>query len=291
MAYQGRRGSYCQEAAAKAFNVSPFDSLIPCTSMEDAFLSLENLSADRAVVPAENSLDGPIDRNLDLLLRHEDVKIVGEVILPVDHCLLSLPDASISDICRIVSHPQALRHCSERIRELDVDVDEVDNVAEAARFVSEYGIFDTAVIGSRIAAKEFGLRVLECNFQDLEVNYNRYLQLGFGLDSGCWEGTVTKKTTVAFSLDNGASDLFRAMCVFEAGGIKVTRVEQRPNKKNPVRVVEKENGKGGYLDYVFVLDLEGCWSEMKVKKAITGLEKFAGFVRVLGSYASRYGNI
>ncbi|CAL9114920.1 unnamed protein product [Musa textilis] len=74
--YQGVRGSYCQEAAAAAFNSSTAAedsgrlSFLPCSNMEDAFAALEDGSADRAVAPMENSLDGPIHRNLDLLIRH-----------------------------------------------------------------------------------------------------------------------------------------------------------------------------------------------------------------------------
>ncbi|ONK62992.1 uncharacterized protein A4U43_C07F10270 [Asparagus officinalis] len=255
--------------------------------MEDAFSALEDFSADRAVVPAENSVDGPIDRNLDLLLRHEDVNIVGELVLPVNHCLLSLPGVKISGVRRVVSHPQALSHCKRRLEELNVEIDEVDSAADAAKFVAENGIGDTtAVIGSKVAAGEFGLQVLEHNFQDPTVNFNRYLQLGLGSGSAIRPGE-TRKTTVAFTLDSGVSDLFRAMWIFEVRGVRVTRVEHRPNRANPIRTVEKETGKAVKLDYVFVLDLEGCGSDPKVKAALTGLAEIAGFVRVLGSYTSK----
>lgn len=282
VAYQGGRGSYCQEAAAEAFRSVSFDSFA-CNNMEDVFSALEDFSADRAVIPAENSVDGPIDRNLDLLLRHDNVKIVGEAVLPVNHCLLSLPDTQISGLRRIVSHPQALNHCKGRLQDLDVNVDEVDSAADAAKYVAENRIADTAVIGSKMAAQEFGLQVLEHNFQDPTVNFNRFLQLGLGSGSGI---AGIHKTTVAFSLENGVSDLFLAMWIFEVRGVRVTRVEHRPNRASPIRVVEKETGRVVQLDYVFVLDLEGSGSDPKVKAALTGLTEIAGFVRVLGSYTS-----
>ncbi|RZS07632.1 hypothetical protein BHM03_00038498 [Ensete ventricosum] len=257
--YQGVRGSYCQEAAAAAFNSSTAAedsgrfSFLPCSNMEDAFAALEDGSADRAVAPMENSIDGPIHRNLDLLIRHPGVRIVGELILPVDHCLLTVPSARRS----------ALRRAP--------------NAASAAEWVAENGIRDTAVIGSEMAAREFGLQVLERNFQDQPpgANVNRYLQLALG--SGKENG---KKTTVAFSLERGPSDLFRALWTFESRGVRVSRVDHRPNRANPIRVVEKAT----YIDYVYFLDLEGPESDPRVKSGIRLLHEFAGFVRVLGSY-------
>ncbi|KAF8364911.1 hypothetical protein HHK36_026228 [Tetracentron sinense] len=280
VAYQGVRGSYCQEAAVKAF--SSICNAFPCNQMEDAFDALEDKAADCAIIPVENSIDGTIDRNLDLLLRHDHVKIVGELILPVNHCLLAVPGTSRSDLRRIVSHPQALSHCKTKLESLDLEVDEVSNAADAARFVSENRISNTAVIGSRIAAKEFGLQVLEQNFQDRVGNFNRFAQLGLEPSPVRKENYSCRawKTTIAFSLENGVSDLFRALWVFESQNIPVTRVEHRPNRSSPVKVV----GKHRYFDYVFILDLEGSVCDSGVKTALSQLEEISPFLRVLGSY-------
>ncbi|WOL09589.1 hypothetical protein Cni_G18342 [Canna indica] len=291
VAYQGSLGSYCQEAAARVFPSQACEAF-PCAHMEEAFVLLEDHSADRAVVPAENSLDGPIDRNLDLLLRHPGVRIMGELVLPVNHCLLSLPGAPRSGLRRVISHPQALSHCRRSLEALDLEVDEVSSAADAARFVAENRVADTAVIGSRIASREFGLRVLKPNFQDHQVggNFNRFLQLG--LDAGGGQGissaSSAHKTTVAFTLDGGATDLFRAMSIFESRGVNVLRVDHRPNRAKPLRVVDRAGeglGKVTYLDYVFVLDVEGSASDPGVEAAIACLKEQATFARVLGSYA------
>ncbi|XP_008811651.1 arogenate dehydratase/prephenate dehydratase 6, chloroplastic-like [Phoenix dactylifera] len=294
VAYQGGRGSYCQEAAAKAFPPSSSwkQLIIPCSEMEEAFAALEDGAADRAVVPAENSVDGPVPRNLDLLLRHPRVCIVGELVLPVNHCLLSLPHAPRSALRRVVSHPQAISHCRDRLRALHLRVEEVASAADAARFVAENRIADTAVIGSQIAAHEFGLRILENNLQDLASNFNRFLQLGLTGSTGAVvvepnldNNNNNHKTTVAFSLERGVSDLFRAMWIFESRGVRVTRVDHRPNRSSPVRVEERdEAGEIARFDYVFVLDLEGTASDPNVEAALAGLKEIAGFARVLGSY-------
>ncbi|XP_058084012.1 arogenate dehydratase/prephenate dehydratase 1, chloroplastic-like [Magnolia sinica] len=271
VAYQGVPGSYCQEAAIKAF--SSICTALPCNHMEDAFQALEDKTAHRAIIPIENSIDGPIYRNFDLLLRHQGVRIVRELILPVNHCLLAVPGASTSSLKRIVSHPQALSHCKSKLKSLPhLEIEEVPNAADAARYVSENHIADTAVIGSKIAGREFGLQILEQNFQDGNGNgnFNRFLQLGlepFPEPQGT-EKSRAWKTSIAFSLENGASDLFRALWLFESRNITVTRVEHRPNRLNPVRVVKEETGDVRYMDYIFILDLEGNLWDSSLRKRV-----------------------
>ena len=62
--------------------------------MESVFDALESEAADRAVVPVENSLDGVIERNYDLMLRHPNIHVVGELLLPINHCWLEVRGAS-----------------------------------------------------------------------------------------------------------------------------------------------------------------------------------------------------
>jgi len=101
VAYQGVRGSYCQEAAVRAFQRC---DALPCEGeMESAFEALESDAADRAVVPVENSLDGVIGRNYDLILRHPDLHVVGEILLPINHCLLAVRGVFLSKWRRWVS--------------------------------------------------------------------------------------------------------------------------------------------------------------------------------------------
>ncbi|AQL05541.1 evolutionarily conserved C-terminal region 10 [Zea mays] len=71
-----------------AYQGVPGCDAIPCDQFEVAFQAVELWITDRAVLPMENPLGGRIHRNYDLLLRHR-LHIVGEVQLPVHHCLLA----------------------------------------------------------------------------------------------------------------------------------------------------------------------------------------------------------
>lgn len=284
IAYQGARGSYCQEAAVMVFPNVP--QVIPCDQMDEAFQCLEEKTADRAVVPIENSIDGVIGRNFDLLLRHHGVQILGELVVPVNHCLLAMPGVSMPRLKRVLSHPQALSHCRTRLLSMDVEIEEVSNAADVARYISDNRILDTAVIGSKIAAKEFGLTIVEENFQDMIGNSNRFLQLGPAnaapAPSSSTLGSM-EKTSVAFSLSSGVSDLYRAMWQFETRGVPVVRVEQRPNRSKPVWIGGSD-GEATYFDYIFIFDVEGSLSDKNVSSSVRELEEMTAYLRVLGSY-------
>ncbi|PWA38096.1 prephenate dehydratase, ACT domain protein [Artemisia annua] len=70
----GVSGAYSESAAEKAY---PNCETVPCEQFDILFQVVENWTADRAVLPIENSLGGSIHRNYDLLLRH-GLHIVGE---------------------------------------------------------------------------------------------------------------------------------------------------------------------------------------------------------------------
>jgi arogenate/prephenate dehydratase len=293
VAYQGMRGSYCQEAAVRAFQRC---DAVPCEGgMESAFEALESDAADRAVLPVENSHDGVIERNYDLMLRHPELHIVAELLLPITHCLLAVRGAAKRrTLKRVISHPQALDHCQRRLVALGMQVETVDNTASAARFVAENGIDDTAVIGSKIAGREYGLQVVEEDIQDDSSNTTRFLILSKpnkrNNNSSSHPGP---KTTVAFSLKEGTADLFKALSIFAVKDIKVTKIESRPQRGNPLRMVMNEDQEGDrskcYFEYVFFVDLEAPVSDDhpgKLKRALDQLRQIASFLRVVGSYST-----
>jgi len=291
VAYQGLRGSYCQEAAVRAFQRC---DALPCEGgMESAFQALESDAADRAVVPVENSLDGVIGRNYDLMLRHPDLHVVGELLLPINHCLLAVRGAGKRrTFKRVISHPQALAHCERRLGALGVEVEAVDNPASAARFVAENRIDDTAVIGSKIAGREYGLQVVEEEIQDDSSNTTRFLILTKKNPNNKSSALPGSKTTVAFSLKEGTADLFKALSIFDVRDIKVTKIESRPQRENPLRMVTNEEQDGDsskcYFDYVFFVDLEAPVADDRpdrVQMALDRLRQIASFVRVIGNYS------
>ena len=70
--------------------------------------------ADYAVLPIENSSAGIVSENYDLMVEYGHC-IVGEQIIKIEHALLGVPGAKLSDITDVYSHPQALMQCARDV--------------------------------------------------------------------------------------------------------------------------------------------------------------------------------
>ncbi|MBP1749740.1 MAG: prephenate dehydratase, partial [Deltaproteobacteria bacterium] len=105
--FQGEHGAYSEVAA---LNHDPSLISIPCVEFAEVFEAIADKELDFGIVPVENSLEGAITPVIDLLLE-TDLKIVGEISLPICHCLLTLPETNHYDIRIVASHPQALAQC------------------------------------------------------------------------------------------------------------------------------------------------------------------------------------
>nr|XP_023927623.1 arogenate dehydratase/prephenate dehydratase 1, chloroplastic [Quercus suber]POE91703.1 arogenate dehydratase/prephenate dehydratase 1, chloroplastic [Quercus suber] len=279
VAYQGLPGAYSEAAALKAY---PKCETVPCDQFEEAFKAVELWLVDKAVLPIENSVGGSIHRNYDLLLRHR-LNIVGEVQLQVNHCLLGLPGVRKEEIKSVLSHPQALAQCDIMLNNLGVVRINTDDTAGAAQMVASTGLRDTGAVASARAAEIYGLDVLAEKIQDDDDNITRFLVLARehiipGADR-------PYKTSIVFTLEEGAGVLFKALAVFALRDINLTKIESRPQKQRPLRVVDDSNeGSAKYFDYMFYIDFEASMAEPRAQYALEHLQEFATFIRVLGCY-------
>ncbi|KAJ8761832.1 hypothetical protein K2173_004681 [Erythroxylum novogranatense] len=279
VAYQGLPGAYSEAAALKAY---PKCETVPCDQFEDAFKAVELWLVDKAVLPIENSLGGSIHRNYDLLLRHR-LHIVGEVQLAVNHCLLGLPGAKKNELKRVSSHPQALAQCEMMLSKLGVVRVSAEDTAGAAQMVALSGMRDTGAIASARAAEIYGLDILADKIQDEKDNITHFLILA---REPIIPGTDRPyKTSIVFSLEEGPGVLFKALAVFALREINLSKIDSRPLKNRPLRVVDDSNkGSAKYFDYIFYVDLEASMAEPRVQYALGHLQEFARFLRVLGCY-------
>ncbi|KAG6415155.1 hypothetical protein SASPL_122558 [Salvia splendens] len=249
VAYQGVPGAYSEAAAGKAY---PKCEAIPCDQFEVAFQAVELWVADRAVLPVENSLGGSIHRNYDLLLRHR-LHIVGEVQLPVHHCLLALPGVRREHLRRVISHPQALSQCEHTLTRMGLSVarEAVDDTAGAAEYIAANALPDTAAIASARAA-----------------------ELPF-------------KTSIVFAHEKqGTSVLFKVLSAFAFRDISLTKIESRPHRSCPIRIVgDADTGATAkHFEYLYYIDFEASMAEARAQNALSEVQEFTSFLRVLGSY-------
>ncbi|KAJ6397133.1 hypothetical protein OIU77_022052 [Salix suchowensis] len=309
VAFQGMPGAYGEAAALKAY---PKCETVPCEEFEAAFKAVELWLVDKAVLPIESSVGGSIHRNYDLLLRHR-LHIVGEVQMIVNHCLLGLPGVPKEELKRVLSHPQivvwnehwngkidranseyyspplqfngALEQCDMTLSKLGVVRVSTDDTAGAAQMVAASGERGTGVIASARAADIYGLNILLEKIQDDDDNITRFLI--FAREPIIPGTDRPHKTSIVFTLEEGPGMLFKALAVFASRDINLIKIESRPQRKRPLRVVDDSNkGSAKYFDYLFYVDFEASMAEHRAQHALAHLQEFASFLRVLGCYAT-----
>ncbi|KAG6417675.1 hypothetical protein SASPL_119861 [Salvia splendens] len=283
VAYQGVPGAYSEAAAGKAY---PKCEAIPCDQFEVAFQAVELWVADRAVLPVENSLGGSIHRNYDLLLRHR-LHIVGEVQLPVHHCLLALPGVRREHLRRVISHPQALSQCEHTLTRMGLSVarEAVDDTAGAAEYIAANALRDTAAIASARAAELYGLQVVADGIQDDSSNVTRFVMLAR-------EPIIPRtdrpfKTSIVFAHEKqGTSVLFKVLSACAFRDISLTKIESRPHRSCPIRIVgDADTGATAkHFEYLYYIDFEASMAEARAQNALSEVQEFTSFLRVLGSY-------
>ncbi|XP_057526150.1 arogenate dehydratase 2-like [Amaranthus tricolor] len=273
VAYQGVPGAYSQLAAEKAY---PNCEAVPCEQFETVFEAVEKRLVDRAVLPIENSLGGSIHRNYDLLLRHR-LHIVGEVNVRIRHCLLANHGVKLEDLKRVLSHPQALAQCENRLAKLGLIREAADDTAGSAEYIANHQLKDVGALASATAAKIYGLHVLAEDVQDSPYNITRFMMLArkpIVPMSG-----RPFKTSIVFTLNEGPGELFKALAVLSLRQINLTKIESRPNR-------DVKNGSLKCFNYFFYLDFEASMADEAAQNAVKNLEEFASSLRVLGSYPS-----
>ncbi len=271
VAFQGEPGAYSEQAV---FNYFGEVETLPCESFDAVFDAVNSGKCNAGLIPIENSLAGSIHQNYDLLLRNQ-LHIVGEYLLRVRHCLISMPGVKKEDIKKAISHPQALGQCAAYLRNLGIKPESVYDTAGSVKILKESGARDTAAIASKRAAQLYGMQIIEEGIEDNAENYTRFLAIRMeavvpaALSES--KGEKEAKTSIVFTLKNQPGALFKAMSVFALRDIDLTKIESRPLQGKP-------------WEYLFYIDLIGAVQEDTVRRALEHLGEYAVTLRVLGSY-------
>ena len=263
--FQGVEGAYSYgamhayfEEDIKSYHVKTF---------RDAMEEVAAGNADYAVLPIENSTAGIVADIYDLLTEYK-LFIVGEQVLRVEHVLLGLPGAKLSDISCVYSHPQGLAQCKAYLEEhRDWKKAEVSNTAAAAKKVSEEKEKSHAAIASRDAGKFYGLEILAENICKNDQNVTRFIILG---KNPVYQKDASK-ISVCFEARHESGTLYNVLSHMIYNGLNMTKIESRPIP-------------GKTWEYRFFVDFEGNLRDSAVKNALRGMEAETSYMRVLGNY-------
>lgn len=290
IAYLGPRGTYSEEAAlqragqAAAASGEPTgpghdqraaappgesSRLVPFTSIPATVRAIEEGAADEAVVPVENSLEGIVTHTADLLIHHTQLKIRGEIVLPIHHCLVLQSGVGRRDVQVVYSHPQALAQCRGYLSRHLPGAEPVASLSTAGAVRDMQGSDrPAAAISSVRAAGIFGADVADRGIEDVATNKTRFVVLA-ERDA---DPTGRDKTSICFDFsEDAAGTLHGALGELASRGINMLRIESRPDRRSLGR-------------YIFLIDLEGHRTDGVVREALQGIRARATMFRILGAY-------
>jgi chorismate mutase / prephenate dehydratase len=262
VAYLGPEATFTHQAAIQRFGSSLRYS--PQKTIADVFTEVSKNRAEYGVVPVENSTEGVVTHTLDMFV-DSDLKVVAQLVLPVQHCLLS--NWRRSEIKILFAHPQALGQCRVWLQNnlSRVEIIETSSNARSAELAAKQK--GTAAIAGILAAEKYKLDVIEYDIQDNAYNATRFIVLGRQYTPP----TGHDRTSIMLSLTDKVGVLYSALAAFRRYRINMTKIESRPSKRKA-------------WEYLFFIDMDGHVQDKKVQKALAALSEHCNFVKVMGSY-------
>lgn len=263
VAYLGPEGTYTQAAVIKHFGQAVRN--LDVKTIADVFRVVEQGKAHFGVVPVENSTEGVITHTLDCF-SSSDLKVCGEVQLPINHQLLSNADG-LTNVHKVYAHPQALAQCRGWLERYLPDAEVLTSTSNAEAAIIASKDDSVAAIASDIAAKLYSINILASGIEDERNNTTRFLIIG----NDSYASSGEDKTTVMVSAPNKVGSLFELLKPLYDAGVDMSRIESRPSRQTN-------------WEYVFFIDLIGHIDNIKVSDALDQLKSKSAYFKLIGSY-------
>ena len=268
LAYMGPDGTFSHQAAMDWSRGE--EELVEYKTLKVLIRAVDEGEAERAIVPIENSIEGSVNATVDALALEANVYITGEYVLRVSENIMAKPGTVREDIKIITSHPQPIGQCSRILEEKysHAVTEPAASTAQAARRAAASD-GSVACIGAAVAAKLYGLEIIEKDCADEGNNSTRFVIIE---KQPSTKVTEHDKTSIAFTLDNKPGALYHAIELLYKANINMLRIESRP--------VKEALGK-----YIFLIDIEGNIDDASIYFALDKIKRHTEFYKFLGSYA------
>lgn len=261
ISFLGPKGTFTHEAA----NLLSDDLVEYCT-IPAVMESVQFGQCQFGVVPIENSIEGPVGQTLDSLAHKFDLKIYGEIVIPINHNLLVNTGVKLDEITEVYSHSQALGQCREFLNKYNLQPHYAISTARAAKSI--IGKNNLAAIGNAKAAELYDLEIAASAIQDVDNNETRFVVVS----KEDHEVTGNDKTSIIFSIfEDHPGQLYKILGIFNRDKINLTKIESRPSKR-------------GLGKYIFFVDFYGHRKDKVIGKILEELRLNTSFLKVLGSY-------
>lgn len=227
IAIQGIKGCFHNDAVSEYFKKNKY-SLKECSSFKEVVFSVFKSDVDLGVIAIENTIAGTILPNYDLLSKY-NLKIIGEVYIPIKHCFMVYPGQRMKDIKEIYSHPMAISQCECFINNYNMKISECSDTASAAKYISKYKKKGIAAIASKKAASEYGLKVLYENIQTTDNNFTRF----FIISNNIINKNYFDKASLRLKISHTTGSLSKILTLISDLGINMTKIQSIPILQKP----------------------------------------------------------
>ena len=274
-------GTVSDEAARYLFRGQDVQ-LVYCKTIDQVFQAADAGETDWAVIPIENTIEGSVSFHMDWLVHEVDLPIRAEWVYPSLQNLIGRRE-EFSDgqgswdpakVRKVFSHPVAMAQCHKFLRSKlpHAEKETLSSTSEAVQWVAKNPGNGWTAIGTKVAAEEFGLEVLEAGVMDHDNNYTRFVLAGRTPYES--DRPSRDKTTILVTLpEDYPGALHQVLSAFAWRRINLSRIESRPTKKK-------------LGSYYFYIDIELSMNTVLLPAAIQEIEAIGCQVRILGSYPS-----
>ena len=264
IAYSGVEGAFAHIAAGRIF---PDGNRVSYSDFKAAYDSVVSGESDVAVLPIENSYAGEVGQTIDLIFSG-GLFINGIYELDIHQNLLGVPGATVDDIKKVTSHPQALSQCHDYIKMRGFETEEANNTALAAKTVAEANDKSIGAIASVETAEIYGLKVIEANINKSGENTTRFAVLSKVKAAS----SAMKSTVLMFTVKHEAGSLANAIGIIGKYGYNMTALRSRPMKKHS-------------WQYYFYVEIDGTTDTENGVQMIEELNKVCDQLKIAGTFA------
>ena len=263
--FQGSYGAYSHLAA---LSIDPKAEIVPCKTFDECFLKASKDSSSKIIIPESNRITGNI--GIEYIIFEYRLNIYAEYFQKIEHNLLGIPGAKISDLKDVYSHGQALSQCSNFIKSNNLTEHVRADTAGSAEMISKNKDKTKSAIASSLSAKTYGLNIIKNNIENEKGNLTRFLIMGKNISQPEF-GKKNYITSFLFKLKSKPAALYQSLGGFAINGVNLTKLQSYPEKNT-------------FDSFFFLCDLDGHIEDSKVQKSLEELGLHCQDFHVLGVF-------
>ena len=261
--YLGPEGSYSSVAAHK---MCPEDQGVAYNTFAAAVEALSQGEVQSVALPVENTLQGAVTQNLDLLYAEPELYAVHEYILPIEHRLIVREGTSFCDIQKIYSHQQAILQCGQFLRTnfSQAKIIYTDSTMQSLHHIQKKD--EAGIVGSHVQRE--GFVFLGGNIADEPKNFTHFLLVRKGKE---FLPNHSTRIYFAATCPHEPGALLKMLQILSVYDLNMTKIESRPIKNSPG-------------EYCFFVEFEDVVSAKNVTYALHRLAEYSRNFKLLGCY-------